>query len=216
MRDLPWVDAGPQIWSLLVEFVQICLSSQLPNRKAGQEPIITSRARRQLIFTFFTIVSLSLLRYVSSSEDALKCAGLSQIDLISRFRENYGKKIVCHFDRWCRFQRQNNCRSTVLHLIQPSINGHQTFNPGSSTRQSSIEIVRISRLDLSAIAVGISSLTKLWNLEWIYDLFRTGSPIRTYIMKVLFKFLGQCFSFRFLRVWRPHQSSVWKFLQICC
>ena len=176
MRDLPWVDAGPQIWSLLVEFVQICLSSQLPNRKAGQEPIITSRAR-QLIFTFFTTVSSSLQRYVSSSEDALKCAGLSQIDLISRFRENYGKKIVCHFDRWCRFQRQNNCRSTVLHLIQPSINGHQTFNPGSSTRQSSIEIVRISRLDLSAIAAGISSLTKLWNLEWIWSLsHRVANP----------------------------------------
>ena len=66
---------------------------------------------------------------MSSSEGALKCARLSQIDLISWFRENYGKKVVCHFDRSCRFQRQNNCRSTVLHLIQPSINGHQTFNP---------------------------------------------------------------------------------------
>ena len=67
--------------------------------------------------------------YVSPPEDPHKCVSFRQIDFISGCGENYGKKVVCHLNRSCRFPRQNNCRSTVLHLIQPSINGHQTFNP---------------------------------------------------------------------------------------
>ena len=132
-------DLRPQIWSLFVESPnllrlvqrhQICLLSHLPLAPAESQ---LTRQHINSSSLYYILIQNRFCRIVTATCHCLRMLSSSssvrQIDLISGFRENYRKKVVCHLDRSCRFQRQNNCRSTVLHLIQPPINGHQTFNP---------------------------------------------------------------------------------------